>query len=749
MRIWVTGIGVVSPLALGAGATMDRLVRGERGFRALSLFEMPGSRCALAAEVHGLPPIDQGDGTELLSRTDQMAVLAAQEALSQAGLDLATGGPLDLVLGGTTSGLFETEALLADMARDPSALKPLRQMLSHPLSATVDRMQRELGRLRRARTLCSACSSGANAMVLAASWLQAGQSDRVLAGGADGLSRLTFAGFHSLGALSPEPCRPFDRRRKGLTLGEGAAFFVLETERAAKERGAAPLCELRGWAVGSEHHHITNPEPSGQTAARLMQQAIARAGLQPKDIDYVNAHGTATPHNDEMEARALTACFGAELERIAVSSSKGQLGHTLGAAGAIEAAISAMALARGLAPPTKGLEEIDPACAMLRHVLETEPLAMRAVLSSSFGFGGMDTVLVLSRPDAFPPHDARAPRKVVVTAAATVGPLGVLATEPSAAYLQAGEPARSPIAFEAAEHLEIERARRMDRPSRLATAAIQAALRDAGAHELAPADASRAGALLGSAYGPVDRSAAYVQRVFERGAKGAMPAVFPNLVPSSPVAHASIYLGLGGPVFCVSDLAASAESAMATAVSLLATGEADLVAAGSVEELSAIAEQVLGPLCAAEPAQGTRSEGGGVVLFEAEPALRARAAAAGRAPRAIAELLWCQEWRGDLCPELASLPAPDGLGKTLVVLGQEGPRARALLERTSWARVARHATAPRCGYHEGAGGIAVAAAVGVLAQGGADAVLALGLGTDRGFALPLGACQPAGASKAP
>ncbi|MEP7122493.1 MAG: beta-ketoacyl-[acyl-carrier-protein] synthase family protein, partial [Byssovorax sp.] len=346
-RVWVTGIGVVSPLARGAAATMDRLLAGERGIRRLSLFELPGAAPGLAAEVADLRAADVAPPGEDLgwSRTDAMSVIAVREALAHAGLHPTTS-PIDLVLGGTTAGMFETEATLAALSRDPSAIAPLQQMLSHPLSSTADHVRAAVGPFRRVRSVCSACSSGANAILLAAAWIRGGRSKCVIAGGADGLCRLTYAGFGALSALSADPCRPFDSRRNGLNLGEGAAFLVLEPEDAARARGARAIAELRGFAVGAEAHHITNPEGGGVSAARVMREAITRAGLLPADIDYVNAHGTATPLNDAMEAAAIARCFGAEAARVAVSSSKGQIGHTLAAAGAIEAAISVMAIER-------------------------------------------------------------------------------------------------------------------------------------------------------------------------------------------------------------------------------------------------------------------------------------------------------------------------------------------------------------------------------------------------------------------
>jgi 3-oxoacyl-[acyl-carrier-protein] synthase II len=727
MRIWVTGIGIVSPLARGARATMDRLLAGDRAIGPLSLFHLEGSRSDVAAEVKGLEAEEEG-----CSRTDAMSVLAAREALAEAGVD-PRAAPVDLVVGGSTAGMFETELTLAAFARDPGSIGPLLSMRSHPLSSTADRVIAALGPFHAARTLCSACSGGANAVLLGAAWIRAGRARCVLAGGADALSRLTRSGFGALAALSPEPCRPFDRRRAGLTLGEGAAFLVLEPEGPARARGARPIVELRGWAVGAEAHHITNPEAGGETAARVMRAALARAGLEPAGVDYVNAHGTATPLNDVMETAALERCLGAEASRVAVSSSKGQIGHTLAAAGAVEAAITAMAIARGMLPPTIGLDEIDPACRLV-HVTRARPARIRAAMSDSFGFGGTDTALVLAEPGAFGEPDAAPPRGVVVTGAGTVGPLGVLGVAASGAYLEPGPPPPpGPIPFQPSAHLDVARARRLDRAARLVTAAVAAAMEGTGL----PLDgdaANATGAVLGSAFGSVDGSAAFMRRVCDKGPRLASPADFPNLVPSSPAGHASIYHGLRGPVLAVADLSATAECAIATAIELCAAGEADAVFAGSVEEASPIVDLCLAPVCSPVADRGPRSEGASVLLLEAEDR------AAARGARILARVVWWASWRSSAVPRpLVDAPPPDpGWGpRVVVVSGRNDDRVARALEGSRWAEVPRRSVAARAGDHEGAGGFAAAAAVSALAAGALDAALVVGTAPDRGHAVLL------------
>lgn len=729
MRIWITGVGVVSPLAYGAALTMDRLVAGQRALGELTLFDLGETRSRIVAEVRDLSvaAIAPRGEEEAWSRTDAMAVLAAREALAHARVD-AHRAPVDLILGGTTAGMFETEDLLAELSRHPETLAPLRRLLSHPLSSTADHLRQIVAPFRRVRSVCSACSSGANAVLLAASWLQSGRSTCVLAGGADGLCRLTLAGFGALAALDPGPCRPFDRRRAGLNIGEAAAFLVLEPAHLARARGVEPVAELRGWAVGAEAHHITNPEAAGRTAARVMGAALARAGLTPADVDYVNAHGTATPLNDAMESAALRACFGSEIERVPVSSSKGQIGHTLGAAGAIEAVICALAVQRGVLPPTKGLTEVDPSCPLV-HVTEARRADVRIAMSNSFGFGGADTVLVLAEPGRFEEPSEEPPRRIVVTGAATVGPEGAERSVGSLAYLRDGEaPAAGPLSFNPAARLDVARTRRIDRAGRLATAAVATALDDAGMGQLDEPASHAVGAIVGSSFGSVDATTAFMRRVYDKGPKFANPADFPNLVPSSPVGHASIYLGLRGPVFAVADLGATAESAIVSAAELLETGGARAVAAGSVEEASILIEHCLGPICSEISDRGVRSEGASAVVLETEDASAARGA------KALARLVFWASWRGEVGSALRELPAPPAAG-ALVLAGRHEPRIELVLKGSAWEAAPRRALSERVGDHEGAGGFAAVAAISALRAGLAQGVLVLGQAPDRGFAL--------------
>jgi 3-oxoacyl-[acyl-carrier-protein] synthase II len=719
-RLWVTGLGLVTPLGLGVEATWERLVRGERAIRPITLFDVSGQRVGLAGEVDGVEVPAPG-----WSRTSAMAAAAAEEAIRAAGLDVARGR-VGLVLGGTTGGMFETEQLLARLHAEPECREVLVEMLSHPLTSTGDRLDERLGPFARMRTLSSACSSGANALVVAAGWLLAGDVDAVVAGGSDGLCRLTLSGFNALGALDPEPCRPFDRRRRGTSLGEGAGFLVLERAESARARGAVPVAELAGWALGSEAHHITNPAPDGVVVASLIERAVARAGLSPRDVDYVNAHGTGTPLNEPMEVAALAAALGDELARIPVSSSKAQLGHSLGAAGAIEAAITSLVVSRRTLPPTAGLDDPDPALTLV-HVPRTgrQVPRVRAALSNAFGFGGMDTVLVFAEPhrDTEPRRDPTE-KELVVTGAAVFGAAGLLGTDACGSLVERRCDPHAPVDPDA--HLDVTRARRLDRAARLGAVAVERALADAGEAEGAT------GLVLGSAFGNVDGSAAFMHRIFEKGARSASPAEFPNLVPSSPVGHVSIYLGLRGPAFATADLATSGESAFMQALQLVAAGEASRVVAGAVEPRSDIVERVLAALFAHTPSQkgAARSDVAAAIVVETEAGARRRGA------RVVARVRQALEWRGEGLPA-TELESPRE-GRAEVVLARANGGAGPLLERTPWSACPRLVCASAVGESDGLGAVAIAVAAGRLASGRTDQALVLGLARGHGYVIVLG-----------
>lgn len=388
--IAVTGLGAVSALGPDVAAMLDGLRAGRSGLRAPSRFELGDLPPRPVGEVATLP----GDA-QIGPATHRLAVAAAREAWQSAG-SLAAPERVAVIMGTTTGGIAASERWyldhLAGRASEPSGLK------THAAATVTEAAARAIGARGPTLTLSTACSSGANALTVGADMLrQEGGVDVVVAGGADALCLTTYAGFSSLRLMSDAPCRPFDRGRDGLNLGEGAGCLVLERAADARARGATIHALLLGSAISCDAYHMTAPAPDGLAVFHALSEALSEAGVAPGEVDYINAHGTATPANDEAEARALRRVFGPGGPP--VSASKSFLGHTLGAAGALEAVITVLALREGLLPATlnsDSLEEGAPADLVLGG---PRSAPIRVAVSTSFAFGGNNAVLVFGRGD--------------------------------------------------------------------------------------------------------------------------------------------------------------------------------------------------------------------------------------------------------------------------------------------------------------------------------------------------------------
>jgi 3-oxoacyl-[acyl-carrier-protein] synthase II len=389
----VTGLGAVTALGPDVASFERGLRAGTCGVRELTLFDTSGYRTRLAAQAPD--PACAVENAAPISRPDRFGVQAALEAVAHARLDAGTLARAALVLGTGTGGADLTEAYYRAVLRGEHP--PARELVPHQPASVTDVVARRLDVRGPRTTIMTACSSSATAIGYAADRVRLGHVDVALAGGAEALCRLAYAGFSSLRATSPEPCRPFDAERKGLSLGEGAAMLVLEELEHARARGAEILALFAGYGVTADAYHMTAPHPEGDGAARAMRAALADAGLDSSQVEYVNAHGTATPYNDSAETAAIKAVLGERAPRVPVSSIKSMVGHTLGAAGAIEAVASVLTIARGFIPPTVNLRTPDPAFG-----LDFVPGAAReqrvdVVLSNSFAFGGNNTTLAFTR----------------------------------------------------------------------------------------------------------------------------------------------------------------------------------------------------------------------------------------------------------------------------------------------------------------------------------------------------------------
>jgi len=395
----VTGVGTVNALAHSAPAFAAALRTGTCAVAPVTGFDATGYRSRVAAEVKDLAVPDwiPSPLRRRASRSDLFALVATAEALADSGLDVAAApARVGIVLGATTGGMMAAETCVRDRIDGRIARYAKGPLVATPISTSADVLAAVFGLAGPRLVLSTACSSSANALGIGLDWIRLGRADAVVAGGTESLCRTIFAGFNALKAMSPEPCRPFDRRRAGLNLGEGAAVVVIERAADAAARGAHVHARLLGYGTSADAHHLTAPHPEGTGAALAMQRALARAGVDAAAIDYVNAHGTGTPLNDGIEAAAIHAVFGDHTARVAVSSTKGTVGHTLGAAGALEALATVIALRDGFVPPTVSLEDPDPACD-LDLPRASRDAELRYALSNSYGFGGNNTSVVLGR----------------------------------------------------------------------------------------------------------------------------------------------------------------------------------------------------------------------------------------------------------------------------------------------------------------------------------------------------------------
>lgn len=396
--IAITGLGIFCAAGKDLASFTDALLHGRSGIGPVDLFDVSPFPSHIGAQVRDYSPLDYFDRADArrLSRTDQFAAVAAEEALGMSGArehyDPFTVG---ICVGAGASGMIHGEAWLRDrLAGGRGRPGDLRCILP---DRTTTALAERFGLWGYQGSITTACSSSATAIGWGADLIATGQLDACLCGGSDTLSILTYAGFNSLRVVDPEPCSPFSLGRQGISLGEGAAFVVLEREETARSRGARIYGRILGYALAGEAHHMTAPEPSGSEAARVMRAALDNAGVSAGEIGWVNAHGTGTPLNDVVESKAMKLVFGTDVKRVPLVSTKGMTGHCLGAAGSIEIVATVTALGAGIIPRTLNFRGSDPECDLdYCHDGPRESSATVA-LSNSFAFGGNITSVVIGR----------------------------------------------------------------------------------------------------------------------------------------------------------------------------------------------------------------------------------------------------------------------------------------------------------------------------------------------------------------
>ena len=410
-RVAVTGVGMVTPLGHDTDSTWQSLVNGKTGTARITAFDPDGFASQVAGEVKNWEPESYLD-RKTIRRTDrfvQFAFKAADEALEEAQLEITKENAERIgVLVGTSMGGLVSLSREYDVLKErgPNRVSPFLLPLMLPDMAS-GQLSIRLGARAANYAIARACSSGADALGEAANLIRRGDADVVLAGGSEAtIAPIVVAGFAAAKALTNannEPdsaSRPFDSQRDGFVIAEGAAVLVLESEKHALQRGAKPLAEFAAYAATSDAHHVTQPLDDAAGAAKAMELAVHRAGMKPDEIDYINAHGTSTPLNDKAETQAIKRAFGEEVAAtIPISSTKSMTGHLLGAAGAVEAGISVSALMHGVIPPTINYRSTDPDCDLDYVPNVARAMAIRTVLSNSFGFGGHNSSLLFRQWD--------------------------------------------------------------------------------------------------------------------------------------------------------------------------------------------------------------------------------------------------------------------------------------------------------------------------------------------------------------
>ena len=397
--IVVTGVGVVTPIGIGVDEFWSNLLKGQSGFSEVASFDASRHRSHVGAEVHGFEY--EARGGKPVCRATQFAITAARLALSQAGIQKSDLDPERTgVVMGTTAGEPSRIERFNDLDFEDK-LNELNDDFTdnYPCHHIPGNVASELGVYGGGGPvmLPVACAAGNCAIGHAFDLLRTGEADLMLAGGSDAFSRIVYTGFNGLLAVAPERCQPFDRGRKGMIPGEGAGMLVLERLSSAKGRGAYIYAEVAGYGLSCDAYHMTGSDKESRGAVRAMEKACELSGVSPGDVDYISAHGTGTKSNDFHETLAAKKVFGDAAYKTPMSSIKSMLGHTMGAASAIEAAVCTLSIEHGVIPPTMNLEETDPDCDLDYVPNEPRDLKVNVAMNNAYAFGGTNASLILRK----------------------------------------------------------------------------------------------------------------------------------------------------------------------------------------------------------------------------------------------------------------------------------------------------------------------------------------------------------------
>ncbi len=403
-RVVISGLGLITPVGIGWGEAWASLLAGRSGIAPVESFDTSAFPVHIGAEVKRFDSLAflKKQTPDSMGRSSQFAIAAARLALDDSHLDLPR---MNLRRVGVSMGTTSGEPQFVERYNDIRKAEgldaiPGEMLPKYPCNVIPTHIAMEFALRGPSLMIPTACAAGNYAIGYGFDLIRSGRVDAMLAGGADAFSRITYMGFARLGAIAKERCQPFDKNRKGMVPGEGAAVLVLEEAEAAQARGAKIYAEVLGYGISCDAHHMTAAHPQGEGAVRAMASALRDSGVSIDAVDYISAHGTGTPTNDRAESIAVKSLFGERAKRLPVSSIKSMIGHTMGAASAIEAAACALALDTGMLPPTINYEEPDPDCDLdyVPNVArQTNP---RVVLNNAYAFGGNNASLCLAKFEA-------------------------------------------------------------------------------------------------------------------------------------------------------------------------------------------------------------------------------------------------------------------------------------------------------------------------------------------------------------
>ena len=590
--IVISGAGLATALGLSREDTWQGILRGENGFGPMTAMESPLPSGKDGGQALTLPETFFPD----LPREVRYLRWTIADALRDAGLletSIYSATRSACLLGTTLHGMRAAGRMLRD--GDLSALQEF--LAGNTLQLSIDGFPFA----GLSATNCSACSSSLGSIAMAVTLLQTHRADLVIAGGYDTISEYVYGGFNSLRLVAEGPIRPFAKGRQGMKLAEGYGIIVLERQSDASRRGAKPLARILGWGESADAHHLTQPHPQGDGAARAISQAIERAGLQPTDINLIAAHATGTPDNDVGEYAAFSRVFQTHLPNVPVVAFKSHLGHTLGGAGAVELVLTAMAMR----------DQIIPACANVRPedvefpdlqlaTGQPKPAKLRTTLNTSLGFGGANTCIVLGaagdiKPMEFPSSIDPSPSPVYITGIGVIAP-GIIGNDAFLARLKNPcDPAWNKDTGSVPEAaleglLNARRVRRMSDYVKLTLATATLALRDAGVQDIS-AFAEDCAAILGSTHGSCNFSASYYSQIIQDGLVAANPILFAEAVPNAGAAQLSLMLSLKGACQTIIGTRTAGLDALSLAAARISAGVWDRAIVSAGEEYCDVVNQ--------------------------------------------------------------------------------------------------------------------------------------------------------------